>query len=103
MTTHTMTLQEIIEDIHALVERCEVFERKYGVLTETFYESFINGEEPPDEDWVLDWADWAGAYKILLRRREQYRQIIAELRGRISTLSDLVERTSHREPIHFAA
>lgn len=44
MPTHTMTLQEIIDDIHALTQRCEIFERKYGVLSETFYESFMNGE-----------------------------------------------------------
>lgn len=66
-----MTLQEIIADIHALNEDLEVYERKYGVLAETFYELYLSGEEPEKETWVLDWADWAGAYKILLRRQEQ--------------------------------
>jgi hypothetical protein len=66
-----MTLQDIIVDIHTLTEDVEAYERKYGVLSETFYESYVNGEEPEDDSWVLDWADWAGAYKILLRRREQ--------------------------------
>jgi hypothetical protein len=65
-----MTLQEIISDIHALNEDIEAYERKYGVLSETFYESYTSGEEPEDECWVMDWADWAGAYKILLRRTE---------------------------------
>jgi hypothetical protein len=50
----------------------EAYERKYGVLSETFYESYISGEEPADNIWILDWADWAGAYKTLLRRQEQY-------------------------------
>jgi len=68
-----MTLQDIIEDIHALTEDIEVYERKYGVLSETFYESYINGEEPEDDAWVLDWGDWSVAYNILLRRQEQYR------------------------------
>jgi hypothetical protein len=67
-----MILQEIIADIHALTEDLEVYERKYGVLSETFYELYLSGEEPDDEAWMLDWADWAGAYKILLRRQEQY-------------------------------
>ncbi len=66
-----MTLQEIIADIHALNEDLEVYERKYGVLSETFYELYLSGEEPEEETWVLDWVDWAGAYKILLRRQEQ--------------------------------
>jgi hypothetical protein len=71
-TTHSLTLQEIIQDIHALTEDCDAFERKYGIRLETFYKAFMRGEEPPDEHWVLDWSAWAGAYKVLLRRREQY-------------------------------
>lgn len=74
MTTHTMTVQDIIEDIHALTEDCETYERKYGILSETFYASFMQGKEPPDDSWVHDWSDWAGAYQILLRRRMQYQQ-----------------------------
>jgi hypothetical protein len=74
-----MTLQEIIVDIHALSEDLEAYERKYGVLSETFYESYISGEEPGDNIWVLDWADWAGAYKTLLRRQKQYRCAIQAL------------------------
>ena len=103
MTPHTMSLREIIDDIHAMTEDCEIYERKYGVLSETFYESYMNGEEPADEDWVLDWAGWAGAYKVLLRRREQYRHVIEELRERTSDLATVIERTAHREPILVAS
>ncbi len=63
-----MTLQEIIVEIHTLRDDLESYERKYGVLSETFYESYMNGEEPEDDAWLLDWADWAGACKIWLRR-----------------------------------
>jgi hypothetical protein len=99
----TMTLQEIIADIHALNEDFEVYERKYGVLSETFYELYLSGEEPEDEAWVLDWADWAGAYKILLRRQEQYRRTIETLRKQTPSLADVIERTSRREPIPVAS
>lgn len=95
----SMTLQDIITDIHALTEDIEVYERKYGVLSETFYESYINGEEPEDDSWVLDWADWAGAYKILLRRQEQYRRTIQCLRKQSPTIVDVIERTAQREAI----
>ena len=71
-----MTLDEILQDIHALEEDMLTYERKYGVLSETFYESYVNGEEPADDTWVLDWNDWAGTYEIWLRRREQYQQVI---------------------------
>ena len=69
-TENDLTLKEIIEDIHALFQDIEIYERKYGVLSETFYESYINGEEPEQDSWILDWSDWAGAYKILLRRQD---------------------------------
>jgi len=86
-----MTLQEIISDIHALNEDIEAYERKYGVLSETFYESYTSGEEPEDESWVMDWADWAGAYKILLRRKEQYRRAIQALREHSKTLVGIIK------------
>lgn len=103
MINHTMSLQEIIDDIHALSAHCEVYERKYGVLSETFYESFINGEEPADDDWVMDWSAWAGAYKVLLRRREQYSQAIRDARQQIPVLADVIQKTAHREPLPIAA
>jgi hypothetical protein len=98
-----MTLDEVLQDIHALEEDLLTYERKYGVLSETFYESYINGEEPPDDAWVLDWSDWAGTYEIWSRRREQYRDIIQSLKERSQTLSSLIERTARREPIPVPA
>lgn len=98
-----MTLQDIIEDIHALTEDCEVYERKYGILSETFYASFMQGEEPPDDHWVHDWSDWAGAYQILLRRRAQYQQMIKELQDEVPTLAQIIERTLHRESVPIIA
>lgn len=98
-----MTLQEIIADIHALTEDLEIYERKYGVLSETFYELYQSGEEPEDDAWVLDWADWAGAYKILLRRQAQYRHTIESLRQQTESLANVIARTSRREPISVAS
>ena len=83
-----MDLQEIMADIHAINEDLEAYERKYGVLSETFYESYISGEEPKDDVWVLDWADWAGAYKLLLRRQgtiSLYHQNLTEMQQEIET------------------
>ena len=94
-----MVLQEIIGDIHALREDLESYERKYGVLSETFYESYVNGEEPEDDVWVLDWSDWAGAYKIWLRRQEQYCETIHTLRSKSTSLIHVIERTARHEPI----
>lgn len=98
-----MTLQEIITDIHALKEDLETYERKYGVLSETFYESYNNGEEPEDDSWVLDWADWAGTYKILIRRQEQYRRAIQALRENSQALVNVIGRTARHESIPVAS
>jgi hypothetical protein len=98
-----MTLDEILRDIHALNEDIQAYERKYGVLTETFYESYSNGEEPADDAWVLDWNDWAGAYEIWLRRHEQYQDIIQSLQKQSQTLSDVIARTARRESLSIPA
>jgi len=103
MIRQKMTLRDIIIDIHALNEDIQAYERKYGVLSETFYESYINGEEPKDDSWVLDWSDWAGAYKILLRRREQYHRTIQALREQTPILASVIERAVQREPIPVAS
>ncbi len=102
MAYQQMTLQDILIDIHALNQDTETYERKYGVLSETFYESYINGEEPDDDSWVLDWADWAGAYQILLRRQKQYRRAIQSLQKQTPTLVNVIKRTVQREPIPVA-
>ena len=67
-----MTLDDIVQDIHVLEQDLQTYERKYGVLSETFYESYLKGEEPADDAWVMDWSMWAGAYEIWLRRHAQY-------------------------------
>ena len=94
-----MTLEEILQDIHAMEQDLQSFERKYGVLSETFYESYMKGEEPENEAWVRDWSAWAGVYEIWLRRREQYRAAIQSLHSQALPLSKLIERTARRETI----
>lgn len=94
-----MVLQDIIVDIHALKEDLEMYERKYGVLTETFYELYSNGIEPEDDTWVLDWADWAGVYQLLNRRQEQYCQTIEILKSQTQSLLEVIGKTARHVPI----
>lgn len=99
-----MTLDEILCDIHALEEDLLVFERKYGVLTETFYAAYQQGEEPEDDAWVLDWGEWAGTYEILRERQEQYHQAVQALlqQEAVSSLSHLIGRTARHESLAVA-
>ena len=109
-----MKIDEVLRDIHALESDLENYERKYGVLSKTFYEAYQAGEEPSDDAWVLDWSDWAGAYEIWLHRREQYRELIrnapASLEQFKTDMESLSEGTEHipatpitynREDIYF--
>ena len=47
-----MLLTDILQDIYALEDEMRDYERKYGVLLETFYVSHMAGEEPPDVPFV---------------------------------------------------
>ncbi|HSJ59465.1 MAG TPA: hypothetical protein VLC95_19930 [Anaerolineae bacterium] len=96
-----MTLDEILQGIHALEEDLLVFERKYGILTETFYDAYRRGEEPQDDAWVLDWSEWAGIYEILLDLQERYSHAIDALLKEpgISSVSHLIGHTARREPL----
>jgi hypothetical protein len=74
-----MTLPEILQDIHAMEEDLIAYERKYGVRSAIFYESYLQGDEPPDGASLFDWVGWAGAYGIWLQRRQQYQEAIQTL------------------------
>ena len=71
-----MILQEILSDIHSLEEDLLAFERKYGIRSEIFYASYISGEEPEDDSWVLDFGEWASVYRTWLARQAEYRNEI---------------------------
>ena len=79
-----MTPQEILTDSHALEEELLTFERKYGVRSETFYAAYITGEEPENEEWVLDFGEWASVYKTWLARQAEYRNEIQRLQRQTS-------------------
>jgi len=98
-----MTLDDILQDIYDLEDEMRAYERKYGILSETFYESYVAGEEPPHDDWVRDWTAWASAYKVWLRRRTQYQAAVDSLRADLPSFSELVEKTARREPIPVPA
>jgi hypothetical protein len=97
-----MTLDDLLYDIHVLEDEIRSYERKYGMLSEIFYEAYNQGEEPADDSWVRDWTAWAGVYKLWLRRREQYRMTIRELRTSEQPFTEIIELTARHEPIPIA-
>ena len=85
-----MNIQQYLADIHALEQELMAFERKYGVLSEIFYAAYASGEEPEQEDWVLDFTEWASVYKTWLLRLSQYRDEIQRVQQKSSSLSGLI-------------
>ena len=85
-----MNLQDILSDIHALEEELLVFERRYGIRSEIFYAAYISGEEPEDDNWVLDFSEWASVYKTWLTRQADYRNEIQKVQQQAPSLSGLI-------------
>lgn len=75
-----MELTIIVQDIHRLNHQLERLERKYGIMSHTFYEAYIAGEEPVDDSWVLDYAKWAGLYEVWRDRRQTYETTLQHIR-----------------------
>ncbi len=86
-----MTLREILVDIHALEEELLTFERKYGLRSETFYPAYMSGEEPEDDNWVLDFGEWASVYRTWLTRQAEYRNEIQRLQRNAPSLAGLIQ------------
>lgn len=74
-----MTPDDILQDIHALEDELRTYECKHGMASETFYESYVNGQEPPDDASIRDRTAKASAYKVWLCRQEQYQAAIQSL------------------------
>ncbi len=48
-----MNLYDTLTDIHALETELLIFERKYGIRSETLYAAYIEGEEPETEQFPV--------------------------------------------------
>lgn len=65
-----MTPEEALTDLKALEEELLEFERKYALRSEIFYAAYISGDEPENDAWVLDFAEWASVYQTWLARQK---------------------------------
>ena len=89
-----MNIRELLADIHALEEELLQFERKYGIRSETLYAAYISGEEPEDDNWVLDFGEWASVYKTWLARQADYRDEIQRIQLQSPGLVSLIREAA---------
>ncbi|MBI2948159.1 MAG: hypothetical protein HYY23_10970 [Verrucomicrobia bacterium] len=85
-----MTALQILADIHALEEELLAFERKYGIRSEVFYAAYMSGDEPENDDWVLDFGEWASVYRAWLTRQAEYRNEIERIQQNKASLAGLI-------------
>ncbi len=48
------------------------------------------GEEPDDDNWVLDFGEWASVYKTWLARQTDYRDEIQRVQNKSPSVSGLI-------------
>ena len=89
-----MNIRDILVDIHALEEELLDFERKFGIRSETFYAAYASGEEPEDDNWMLDFGEWASVYRTWLTRQAEYRDEIQKIQRQSPSLAGLIRVTA---------
>ncbi len=93
-----MTMYELLVDIHALNEQLAQYEKKYGLLSEVFYEWYIQGHEPEDDAWVLDFSMWAGLYEIRQKREKRYDELLQEALKQQDGVAQIISHSPALEP-----
>ena len=72
-----MTLEEIIQDLHALEERIRTYERKYGITSRHFYELYQQGLLDDDGfEQTMEFTRWASAYEMKLEREAAFEKMV---------------------------
>ena len=90
-----LTVQEILEDLHAAEKDCQMFEKKYGLLSEYFYAAYMNGSL--EDNGNPDFALWAGAYEVKLDREAAYRNLVVVESSLLASLPNLkIEHVKHQ-------
>lgn len=77
-----MEIHELVIEMKLLERRLSLYEEKYGVLSEDFYNALMEGKlERYDEydETRTDFSRWKGIYETWRRRKENYTKQIEQL------------------------
>ena len=69
-----VTVSKIIDDLRVAEEVLRKFERRYWITSEQFYNLYSQGVLDSGEH-AEDFSEWAGFYKLRLRREAAFRKI----------------------------
>jgi hypothetical protein len=69
-----ITISEILDDLRVAEEVIRKFERRYWITSEQFYELYKQGLLDNGEH-AEDFSEWAGFYKLKMRRELAFRKL----------------------------
>jgi hypothetical protein len=69
-----ITVGEILDDLRIAEEVIRKFERRYWITSEQFYELYNQGLLDNGEH-SEDFSEWAGFYKLKMRRESAFRKL----------------------------
>ena len=77
-----MEVHELVIEMKLLERRLSLYEEKYGVLSEDFYNALMVGELDRYDDYDetrTDFSRWKGIYETWRRRKDEYTKKIEQL------------------------
>lgn len=76
-----MKLYELVIEMKLLERRLTLYEEKYGILSEDFYEALMAGKFSRYDEYDetrADFSRWKGIYETWRRRKQSYMKHLAE-------------------------
>jgi hypothetical protein len=77
-----MEIHELVIEMKLLERRLTLYEEKYGVLSEDFYNALTAGKLDRYDEYDetrADFSRWKGIYETWRRRKDQYTKQIEQL------------------------
>ena len=97
-----MKLRELVAEMKLLERRLSLYEEKYGVLSEDFYQALMSGKlERYDEfdETRVDFSRWKGIYETWQRRKLKYDQQFPEVGPWYNRSSVFVKMSGDTSPV----
>jgi hypothetical protein len=77
----TMSIYELVIEMKLLERRLTLYEEKYGILSEDFYDALMTGKLAKYDDYDetrTDFSRWKGIYETWQRRKRAYSKQLTE-------------------------
>lgn len=75
----THTVSDILADIKALELELTDFEKRFKQRSQDIYTAYQQGIEPEDDNFVLNFGEWAAVYEMWLECQAEYRHELDKL------------------------